>query len=67
MKHYGTCRLRNGPFPTLDQEQEILARHDAKAPDRPSNLPEPPEHKDWEERKESVTGKLVLSECDLAY
>jgi hypothetical protein len=55
MKHSGTCRLRDGPFPTLAQEQEILARHGGKAPPRSAEYAEPAEHSGWEEPTQSTT------------
>ncbi|KAF2434206.1 hypothetical protein EJ08DRAFT_693751 [Tothia fuscella] len=34
----------NGPFPTLAEEQRILALHGAKVPNRAAGIPEPAEH-----------------------
>jgi hypothetical protein len=34
----------SGPYPTQDVENEILAQHEAYAPQRPARLPEPPQH-----------------------
>lgn len=67
MKHHGRCQLANGPFPTLAQEQEILARHEAKAPERPSGL-EPAEHSGWQESTmPSASGNLIMFCCDELY
>ncbi|QDS72333.1 hypothetical protein FKW77_007862 [Venturia effusa] len=56
MQHQGFCKSAQRWFPTLAQEQEILADHGAKAPDRPAHLPEPAGHReDWKNWGRLVT------------
>jgi hypothetical protein len=67
MAHRGFCKLGSGPYPTLAQEQEILARHGGKAPARPAECPEPEEHSGWQEVKQADTaGKLFFMERTLS-
>jgi hypothetical protein len=59
MNHRGFCKLGNGPFPTLSQEQEILARHGGQAPERPAKFSEP--HSGWQEAAQTDTEGMTLS------
>jgi hypothetical protein len=41
---HGILGNGSGPYPTLAAEKQILAQHDADAPDRDAGVPEPPLH-----------------------
>ncbi|TID20634.1 hypothetical protein E6O75_ATG05398 [Venturia nashicola] len=67
MRHPGLCRSGDRWYPTLAQEQEILAAHGARAPLRPANLPEPPGHReDWRDWTSSSTATSMVSASSTA-